>query len=237
MNNQSLNQKQIDMQLLELIQQQDDLNSVLGLMLCSAECLSNRFGREKKETFFDYYNLNNAGNKKSEKNLKDQLKIQTKIFRNNYLYMLNKKGSYPFPNNFKKNDIISLINYWKLNAKNEDQLYFDNILRILNGDFNLTYPQKTISTEGLPPEGILNYFPSAMSYVDGKRDEIAYDYLNNGYYSNELKFGENVKNKDYFPYRNCNNNSQNNKMQIEKDLITFLDYTYNKAENYYYLLK
>jgi hypothetical protein len=52
-------------------------------MLSSAEYLFNRFGKEKKESFFAKYNLNNVDKTKNEKNLKDQLKIQTKIFRNN----------------------------------------------------------------------------------------------------------------------------------------------------------
>ena len=54
----------INKQILCLAQQQDDLNSVLGLMLSSAEYLFNRFGKEKKESFCTKYNLNNAGNKK-----------------------------------------------------------------------------------------------------------------------------------------------------------------------------
>lgn len=56
--------------------------------MSSAECLSNRFGKVKKESFFGAYNLNNLGNMKNEENLKNQLKIQTKIFRNNYKFKL-----------------------------------------------------------------------------------------------------------------------------------------------------
>ena len=52
MDNKTLTQIQINKQILLLALQQDDLNSVLGLMLSSAEYLSNRFGKKKKRIFF-----------------------------------------------------------------------------------------------------------------------------------------------------------------------------------------
>ena len=54
--------KQINKQILELALEQDDLNAVLGNMLSSAECLSNNYGKVKKESFFDSYNLYGSGN-------------------------------------------------------------------------------------------------------------------------------------------------------------------------------
>jgi hypothetical protein len=109
---------QINKTILDLAMQQDDLNSVLGLMMSTAECLSNRFGKVKNKSFFAAYNLNNSGNIKNEENLRDQLKIQTKIFRNNYKNMLTQnKGKYPFPENLGEKEIRNIVNIWKSNGK------------------------------------------------------------------------------------------------------------------------
>lgn len=225
----------INKQILCLAQQQDDLNSVLGLMLSSAECLSNRFGKEKKESFFAKYNLNNAGNTKNEKNLKDQLKIQTKIFRNNYKYMIGQNGKYPFPDNLGKDEIKNIVNHWKQNSKPENQIYFDNIIEVLEEKYNLNYPGKKITNNaGLPPEEIIKYFPKAMEYVDAKRDEVWKKTEKTGYYKNELDIGKNKY--DTFDYKDDQYIKNNSHSDIELNMTRLFDNVFNKAENYYVLL-
>lgn len=224
--------KQINLNILKLAQQQDDLNSVMGLMLSSAECLSNRFGKVKKQSFFEHYNLNNSGNSKNENDLRDQLKIQTKIFRNNHIYMLNQKKKYPYPDNFGKNEIIKIVNFWKENSKEDNYIYFDNIIKVLNGQYNLTYPEKKNHNKGLPPQVILDTFPAAMEYVDNKRDEVRQSIEETGQYNNELKIQENK-----YETFNYNNNINNNeiKNQNEKFITDLFDKTFKKAENYFIL--
>ncbi len=220
--------KLIDLKILKLAQQQDDLNSVLGQMLSTAECLSNRFGVVQKESKFQNYNLNNAGNTKNEKRLKTQLKIQTKIFRNNHKYMVNKDKKYPFPDNFGKNDIIKIVNIWKSNSKKENYIYFDNIINVLNGKYDLLYPDDQINdNQELPPEKILQIFPKAMEYVDQKREETWKNVEKTGKYINELKIGikknENINNDTNF-YDPKNN---------ELKMLKLFDKTYKKAENFF----
>ena len=234
MDNKTLTQIQINKQILLLALQQDDLNSVLGLMLASAECLSNRFGKEKKESFFAKYNLNNAGNTKNEKNLKDQLKIQTKIFRNNYKYMIGQKGKYPFPDNLGKDEIKNIVNYWKQNSKPENQIYFDNIIQVLEEKYILNYPGKNNNNVGLPPEGIIEFFPKAMEYVDAKRDEVLKKIEKTRYYKNELDIGKNKY--DTFDYKDDQYIKNNSHSDTELNLIRSFDNVFNKAENYYVLL-
>ena len=55
--------------------------------------------------------------------------------------MTKKYGKYPFPENLGKNQIINFIIFWRNTAKLENKIYFDNILKILNGNYNITYPK------------------------------------------------------------------------------------------------
>ena len=48
---------QIHKQIVELAQEQDSCNAVLGMMLSTAECLSSRFGKVKNERLFNDYNV------------------------------------------------------------------------------------------------------------------------------------------------------------------------------------
>ena len=133
---------QINKQSLQFAEDQEDLNESLGNMLSTAECLANRFGNMPKQPpIFEYYNMYGSVNTKNEKNLKSQLQILTKIFRNNHDYMTKKYGKYPFPENLGKNQIINFIIFWRNTAKLENKIYFDNILKILNGNYNITYPK------------------------------------------------------------------------------------------------
>lgn len=71
---------QIHRQIAELIQRQDNYNSCLRLLLATAENFSNRFVKVKNKKFF--YNLFHSGDLKNENDLKSQLMIHIKIFRN-----------------------------------------------------------------------------------------------------------------------------------------------------------
>ena len=62
-------------------------------MLSSAEYLSNRFGKKKKESFFAKYNLNNAGNKKKI-NLKSGFDLK---MINLFHDVFNKAQNYHYP--------------------------------------------------------------------------------------------------------------------------------------------
>ena len=147
----------INKQILKLALQQDDLNAVLGSMLSTAECLSNRFGIKPKESFFDSYNLYGSGNTKNEEDLKSQLEIQTKVFRNNHNYMLKKEGKYPYPDNLGKKKIENIIKYWKENSKPENKIYFDNIIKVLYSNYKLEYPEIYDNSGELNPNNSKSY--------------------------------------------------------------------------------
>ena len=220
---------QINSQILQLAMQQDDLNSVLGSMLSTAECLSNRFGQKVQKSYFEAYNLFGSGNRKNEKDLKDQLKIQTKIFRNNYKYMLNEKGKYPFPKNFGEKEIKNIVNIWKSNSKPENVIYYDNIINILNKNLDIVYPGDNRHSNGLDPNFILDVFPNIINKVDQERDNVRNNVIKNGSYDNNLKLEG--KSNMVYPNRNSPTKSEND----FNNLINQFDNIFKYIECYLYL--
>lgn len=211
----------INKQILELAMQQDDLNAVLGNMLSTAECLANRFGSNPKESFFDFYNLYGSGNTKNEEDLKTQLQIQTKVFRNNHNYMFRQTGNYPFPQNLGKKEIENLVKMWKENAKPENQMYFDNIIKILNKNYDLTFPKKKAISNGIDPEVTLELFPEVMKDVDGKRKIVRDEVSKSGVYNNNLKM------KGKYQSNNIYNNKTNKMNNFDEEKKNFIQYLFN----------
>ena len=126
---------QIHKQILQLAMQQDDLNTVLGNMLSTAECLANRFGTNPKQSYFENYNMYGSGNTKNE----------------------------------------------------ED---FDNIIKILNGNYNLIFPEKKYTSNGIDPNVTLELFPQVMKDVDKNRKKVKEEVSKSGSYNNNLKLDE-----------------------------------------------
>jgi hypothetical protein len=212
---------QINKQILQLAMQQDDLNAVLGNMLSTAECLANRFGNKPQQSFFDAYNLYGSGNTKNEEALKTQLQIQTKIFRNNHNYMINRDGKYPFPENLGKKEIEDLLNLWKDNSKLENQFYFENIIKILNGNYELTFPQRKVKTNGINPKVTLELFPQVMKDVDKTRKKVKEEVIEKGKYDNNLNLNQNRQD-------NTQPTSVPNEIDMyEQEKIELLQYLYN----------
>ena len=181
---------QINKQILQLAMQQDDLNAVLGNMLSTAECLANRFGNKPQQSFFDAYNLFGSDIIKNEEALKTQLQIQTKVFRRYHNYMVNTEGEYPFPENLGKKEIETLLKMWKHNSKVENQFYFENIIKILNGDYELKFPQRKVKTNGINPQVALELFPLVMKDVDKTRKKVKEEVIEKGKYDNNLNLNQ-----------------------------------------------
>ena len=54
--------------------------------------------------------------------------------------MIDQKGKYPFPNNLGKDEIKNIVNFWKQTSKPENQIYFENIIQVLEEKYILNYP-------------------------------------------------------------------------------------------------
>lgn len=145
-------------------------------MLASAENFSNRFGINKNVKMFESYNLFKSGDLKNENDLKQQLALQIKIFRNLVNHKKQKERNYSFPENLGAEDIKKLIYMWKNNVKKEDQIYYDNILYIIDENFDIKFPNyiknKKGSQQGIDPNHIINVVPNVMGCIDYRLNQV-----------------------------------------------------------------
>lgn len=51
-----------------------------------------------------------------------------------------KGRNYIFPENLRPEEIRKLVTMWKNNVKKQEQIYYDNILSILDENFNINFP-------------------------------------------------------------------------------------------------
>ena len=234
---------QLHKEILELAQEQESCNAVLGMMLSTAECFSSRFGKVKNERILNDYNIFGSGDSKNEASLKAQLRIQTKLFRNNYYYMKNKNGKYTFPHNFDKDKIIQIVNIWKDNVSNDKKIYYDNILAIIQNDkTEIKYPHirmDTISNNGLDPNIMLDAFLPIMNHVDEHLQEVGEKASEKGFYNNNLKING-QKYDDKGLEKNIQDNFKRRKQNEINDelclLGNYLQNCFTYGEIYYWLL-
>jgi len=239
--NQSL--LQIHKEILELAQEQESCNAVLGMMLSTAECFSSRFGKVKNERIFSDYNIFGSGDSKNESSLKAQLRIQTKLFRNNYYYMKNKDGKYTFPKNFDSNKIIEIVKIWKDNVSHDKKIYYDNIISIIQDDkANIKYPHikmDTISNNGLDPNIMVDVFLPIMNHVDERLQQVGEEANKKGIYDNTLKTnGKKYDDKGLEKNIQNNLNKRGQKENIDQLLYlgNYLQNCFTYGELYYVLL-
>lgn len=235
---------QIHKEIMELAQEQESCNSVLGMMLSSAECLSSRFGIQNFERLFNGYNIFESGDTKNEESLKVQLRIQTKLFRNNYFYTKEKKGKYIFPDNFDKQKIIEIINIWKKNVSDDKKIYYNNIIDIITDKkTELKYPNQSIDkikNNGVNQNVILNVMVPIMSYVDQGLEEVGREAELKGNIDNNLKLGKKKNNDHALETHIVNINDINHKKnekrnELRDSIVADLLNCFSYGECYYVL--
>lgn len=234
---------QIHKQIAELAQKQDNCNSCLGLMLSSAESFSNRFGTNKNQKMFEAYNLFNSGDLKNENDLKSQLTLHIKIFRNLVIHEKQKGRKYTFPENLGPQEINNLVLKWRNNVKKEDQIYYDNILKILEENFNINFPNfskksyENKSHQGIDPKHIVNIVPNVMGCIDHRANQIGLEAINTGVIKNQIMIGSTGSfNKQLNELKFSDINKGLNQEELEKkNLMDALNITFTYAECYYYL--
>lgn len=234
---------QIHRQITELAQKQDNCNSALGLMLSSAESFSNRFGIKQNPKLFESYNLFHSGDLKNEFDLKSQLTIHIKIFRNLVNHEKLKGRNYVFPENLGPQDIKKLVIMWKNNVKKEDQIYYDNIISILEENFNINFPnqKKNVSYhkphQGIDPNQIMNVVPKVMGSIDYRSNQIALEAQKTGVINNKIMMGSTEcfnPQLNELKFSSINSGLDKNE-QEKKFVLDSFDKTFSYSECYYYL--
>ena len=234
---------QISKEIIELAQDQDCCNSVLGMMLSSAECLSLKFGKKQSEKkMFNGYNVFGSGDTKNEESLKTQLRIQTKLFRNNYYYMMQTKGKYNFPENFPPETIVKILNIWKENVSDEKQIFYNNIIKIINCNaLELKYPCQNFDNiprgNGVDQNLILNVMVPIMSHVDKGLEKVRKETELTGKIKNKLKYNQHQyddKGLENHIKNNCDNESNRNSEEIN-NIIQKIQSCLSSGESLYCL--
>jgi hypothetical protein len=234
---------QIHRQISELAQKQDNCNSILGLMLSSAESFSNRFGINKNPKLFESYNLYHSGDLKNEYDLKSQLIIHIKIFRNLVNHEKMKGRKYTFPDNLGPQDVKKLVIIWKNNVKKEDQIYYNNIISILDENFDINFPSNqnkvscNKSPQGIDPNQFLNIVPNIMGCIDRRAAQVGLEAQKTGVINNKIMMGST---ESFIPQLNELQFSSINKgldksEEEKRKIIDSLDKTFWFYECYYYL--
>lgn len=234
---------QIHRQISELAQKQDNCNSSLGLMLSSAESFSNRFGINKNPKMFESYNLFHSGDLKNENDLKSQLTLHIKIFRNLVNHEKLKGRNYIFPENLGPEEIRKLVTMWKNNVKKQDQIYYDNILSILDENFNINFPNLPKnssyhkSNQGIDPNYFMDIVPNVMGCIDYRSNQIGKEAERTGVIKNQIMMGSNecfnpqLNNLKFTPM----NQGLNKNEKEKKIMMDALNKISQYSECYYYL--
>lgn len=81
---------------------------------------------------FDYYS--GYAHRNSEKELINAVILQLEIFRSSHSNYSMIYENYDFPKNLSKEQIIKIIKEWKKYAPDKSKIYYDEILKYLNGN-------------------------------------------------------------------------------------------------------
>lgn len=217
----------------DVIQVQDLglLNDNQGRALSALECYSNRFTKNPTN-YFDYYNMNNLGNKKDPKQLRGQCIVQTQIFRMAYMDYISKYDSYKI-DNLEINKLIHIINEWMKNVKDEDKILYKEMLDIITSiNNNISFSSHSFTTYTkdcqhvtMNPQDIASMAPGIYNYNHQRNKESKQNYLKTGKMESKLNIGKSHKddkgaqllmeqiksNKDYFTYEYPLENNGDNK--------------------------
>jgi hypothetical protein len=179
----------------------------MGNVFSALECYANKSSPKKQPlNYFGYYNNFNSGNIKNLEQLKDQIITQLEIFKYSYQIYIKDHNEYHFPKNFKKEEIIHIINKMKELVNEEDKKYYDAILEIIDSK-NVSYIYETKNkalSKGVNP----NYVNQGFIIGDGGYatkisqnfgEEIQRRYHNNPNYQPQLYL--NQSSPFSFPYK------------------------------------
>lgn len=82
---------------------------------------------------------------------------------------------------------------WKNNVKKEDQIYYDNILYIIDENFDIKFPNyiknKNASQQGIDPNHIINVVPNVRGFIDYRLNKVVLEAEKTGVINNKIMIG------------------------------------------------
>lgn len=190
-------QKQVELQKIIELQDQDNRNFTLGGLLSCLETIAFRISPHLKNRKYDGYNPKSVQDKKNVEQLIAQLRLQSKAFQNMYEEYMDNNDEYWFPENLTKEEIINDIKTWKRNVLPEYKIYYDNIIYLFEGkEEKIEYPKKINGRQldkkpSCPPKTQLKLIPPNIGYINYRRKIVKDNYLKNKKFDNNLQLFKN----------------------------------------------
>ena len=105
--------------------------STTGTVLSALESYANHFGCNSH--IFNAYDNFNCGTTKRPEQLKDQIIAQLDVLNASHSIYRKQYGGYQFPQNMTQDQMIQVINQWKVRVPPQDKEYYDTAIKILKG--------------------------------------------------------------------------------------------------------
>ena len=105
--------------------------STTGTVLSALESYANHFGCNSH--IFNAYDNFNCGTTKRPEQLKDQIIAQLDVLNASHSIYRKQYGGYQFPQNMTQQQMIQVINKWKTYVPQQDKVYYDTAVQILQG--------------------------------------------------------------------------------------------------------
>ena len=173
-------QIQITKQTIAQIQAKNNIDLTLGGILYYLESIAYRQGKFKRK--FDKYNPNSIQGKENMNQLINHLRVKSKAFHLLYEEYCEEYKDYLLPLGLRKLEILRYIIHWKHFVPFEYQIYYDNILYILQGEgINVFYPESRK----------VNKFAIDIkinkTYFKPKKELFKEKYIGNNYFDDDLE--------------------------------------------------
>lgn len=132
-------QKQLQISKQKQVQDQAYSYGTMGNFFSAMEWYANRSALERGEggletIRFEHYDNFECGKKKTLSELRMQIITQFENFKVSYFVYINDYGQYDFPESLSKEAIIDLIEQWKKYVNKKDDILYDSVRKVLDGD-------------------------------------------------------------------------------------------------------
>ena len=207
-------------------------NEIMLNAIAALENLSFYYGYRGKR-IFDYYS--GYASRNSEKELINAVIIQLEIFRSSHLNYSMIYENYDFPKNLSKEQIIKIIKEWEKIAPSKSKIFYDEILKYLNGGSDYSGISDIINkkknewgpTTKEDLERVGRGAPFTNSHMFNQMDKVKQNYNKTGDYEITAKLNKNREdNVDMYEFNQFDQKFSNQEKTFhdaEKKIETYFE--------------